>query len=188
MDSPYSRLFGTQPDYSMLRVLGCRCFPYLGDDAKDKLDARSLPCVFMGYSNKYKGCRCLYPPTGREYISRPVEFDESTLPYHNPAPLYQNDKIEEDITTFMGWVQSPSISLSNSLSSIGSGGSQPPSTSGHVQIHDVPVDTPTGNSPLIHDPTIGHEHDMCLWILHMSFMLRRPRQLYHWIHLHKIIR
>lgn len=52
MDSPCSRLFGIQPDYSMLRVSGCRRSLYLGDNTKDKIDPRSLPCVFMGYSNK----------------------------------------------------------------------------------------------------------------------------------------
>lgn len=100
MDSPYSRLFGVQPDYSMLRVSGCRCSLYLGDNTKDKLDLRSLPSVFMGYSNKYKGYRCLYPPTGRINISRHVVFEECTLPYCKPASLYQHDQIEGDVTTF----------------------------------------------------------------------------------------
>lgn len=43
---------------------------------KDKFEPRSFPCIFMGYSDKHKGYRCLYISTGRVYISRHVVFDE----------------------------------------------------------------------------------------------------------------
>ena len=45
MDSPFSKLYGKQPDYSSLCVLGCKCFPYLGDYRTNKLEPKSLPCV-----------------------------------------------------------------------------------------------------------------------------------------------
>lgn len=79
--SPYEKLHGVPPEYSALRTFGCSCYPTLRDYAANKFDPRSLKCVFMGYNIKYKGYRCLYPPTGRVYISRHVLFDELTYPF-----------------------------------------------------------------------------------------------------------
>lgn len=76
MKSPFSLLFGKEPDYSSLRVFGSRCFPCLREYAKNKFEPESLACVFLGYSEKHKGYRCLYPPTGRNFISRHVVFHE----------------------------------------------------------------------------------------------------------------
>jgi hypothetical protein len=46
---PYTTLFNKPPDYSLLRVLGCLCFPYTRPYNDHKLQPRSLPCVFIGY-------------------------------------------------------------------------------------------------------------------------------------------
>lgn len=61
--SPYQQLYGKTPDYTSLRTFGCACFPTLRDYAHNKIDPRSLKCVFLGSNDKYKGYRCLYPPT-----------------------------------------------------------------------------------------------------------------------------
>ena len=100
MDSPFYRLYGKHPDYGTFRILGSRCFPYLGDYRQHKLEPKSLPCVFLGYSSKHKGYKCLYPPTGRIYISRHVVFDESILPYSQPTCLYGHEPVEGELCTF----------------------------------------------------------------------------------------
>lgn len=74
-------IFKTPPDYSFLRVFGAACYPYLRPFTQHKFETRSLPCVFLGYHPQYKGYRCLYPPTGRVYISRHVIFGEQTFPF-----------------------------------------------------------------------------------------------------------
>jgi transposase InsO family protein len=76
MTSPYFLLHKKQPTYDLLRTFGCQCFPYLRPYAKDKLEPRSLPCIFLGYSDKHNGYRCLHISIGRIYISRHVVFDE----------------------------------------------------------------------------------------------------------------
>lgn len=82
-----------KPNYSHLRVLGSACFPYLRPVADHKMEPRSLQCVFLGYSPQFKGYRCLYPPTGKVYISRHVIFDEEYFPfkeaYKNLVPRYE---------------------------------------------------------------------------------------------------
>lgn len=79
--SPFEFLYHRQPSYTSLRVFGCKCYPYLHLYMKNKMDPKSLVCVFLGYNEKYKGFRCYYPPTGRVYISRHVIFDEKSFPY-----------------------------------------------------------------------------------------------------------
>ncbi|KAG7584280.1 Reverse transcriptase RNA-dependent DNA polymerase [Arabidopsis suecica] len=87
MQSPFEVLNGVRPVYTALRVFGCACYPYLRPYSENKFDPKSLLCVFLGYTEQYKGYRCLHPPTGRVYISRHVLFDETRFPY---TDTYQN--------------------------------------------------------------------------------------------------
>ena len=79
--SPYEALYNRKPEYSALRSFGSACYPSLRPYSSNKLDPKSLQCVFVGYNEKYKGYRCLYPPTGRVYINRHVLFDEHKFPF-----------------------------------------------------------------------------------------------------------
>jgi hypothetical protein len=117
MESPFFRLFGKHPDYSTFRVLGCKCFPYLGDYRQDKLSPKSLPCVFIGYRTEHKGYKCLYPPTGRIYISRHVVFDEEVLPFTEPHRLYDDVPIQGELCTFREWVAPSNLNPSHELPS-----------------------------------------------------------------------
>jgi histone deacetylase 1/2 len=86
-DTPVQRLLKETPDYSSLRVFGCACWPNLRPYNSHKLSFRSTRCVFLGYSSRHKGFKCLEPSTGRVYISRDVTFDESVFPFEK---LHQN--------------------------------------------------------------------------------------------------
>jgi hypothetical protein len=68
--SPYFKLFKKHPNYSLLKVFGCYCYPLLGPYFSLKLDYRSKICIFIGYSSGQKGYRCLDPDENRVYISR----------------------------------------------------------------------------------------------------------------------
>ena len=85
-ETPITRLFGTIPDYTSLRVFGCACWPNLRPYNTRKLAFRSKQCVFLGYSSLHKGVKCLDVPTGRVYISRDVVFDESVFPFTSLHP------------------------------------------------------------------------------------------------------
>lgn len=82
--SPFEKLFGKPPDYSMLRVFRCECFPHITINPPHKLAPRSIRCVFIGYAAYYKGYRCLDPLTGRVYTSRHVRFHDSVFPFRQP--------------------------------------------------------------------------------------------------------
>jgi len=78
--SPFSKLFGTQPDYSLLKVFGSLCYPLLRPYAQHKLSFRSKPCIFLGYCINQRGYRCFDPHSHKVFISRHVVFDEMKFP------------------------------------------------------------------------------------------------------------
>ncbi|XP_072084303.1 uncharacterized protein [Arachis hypogaea] len=86
---PVEKLFGKKPDYTSFRVFGCLCFPHLRPYNKNKLEFRSSPCVFTGYSPLYKGYRCL-TPGGKTIITRNVVFDERKFPFKDGKFLHED--------------------------------------------------------------------------------------------------
>jgi hypothetical protein len=80
--SPIERLLHTPPNYSMMRVFGCACWPYLRAYNKHKLSFHFKECVFLGYNSLHKGYKCLDQESGRVYVSRDVIFDEHVFPFH----------------------------------------------------------------------------------------------------------
>lgn len=81
LDSPFLKLFRSNPNYERLRVFGCQCFPWLRPYTKHKLEERSRPCVFLGYSLTQTAYLCLDIPNNRLYTSRHIQFDEETFPF-----------------------------------------------------------------------------------------------------------
>lgn len=83
--NPYEKLFGTAPNYLKLKVFGCLCFPWLRPYSNHKLDTRSTPCIFLGYSLTQSAFLCLDQTNNRVYVSRHVQFIENTFPYKEPS-------------------------------------------------------------------------------------------------------
>jgi hypothetical protein len=79
--SPFELLFHKSPDFKLLKVFGCECWPYLRPYNSHKLSFRSLSCVFLGYSKPHVGYKCLHIPTGRIYVARHVTFNETMFPF-----------------------------------------------------------------------------------------------------------
>ncbi|GKD59032.1 ribonuclease H-like domain-containing protein, partial [Tanacetum coccineum] len=76
---PFTRLFGTSPDYSLLRTFGCLCYPHVYPN--HKLEPRATPSLFLGNAYNHRGYRCLDLTTNKIIISRHVTFDETVFPY-----------------------------------------------------------------------------------------------------------
>ena len=56
---PFQNLHGHAPNFHKLRIFGCLCFPWLKPYESHKLDDRSKPCVFFGYSLTQSAYLCL---------------------------------------------------------------------------------------------------------------------------------
>ncbi|CAN0871895.1 Retrovirus-related Pol polyprotein from transposon TNT 1-94 [Linum grandiflorum] len=79
--SPFYRLYSKLPDYSRLRVFGCVCFVLLPKKERHKLDPKTARCVFVGYSDRFKGYLCYDPGERRMRISCHVMFLEQIMYY-----------------------------------------------------------------------------------------------------------
>jgi hypothetical protein len=76
---PHSILFPDEPLFRIApRVFGSNCFVHDLTPGLDKLCARAIKCVFLGYSRVQKGYRCYCPSTHRFYMSADVTFFEDT--------------------------------------------------------------------------------------------------------------
>lgn len=72
------------------KVFGCTCFVYLHTGQKDKLSAKSIRCIFVGYSRTQKG-HCFFSPSMKKrFVTSDVTCFES-CPYY---PL-QNKFVDE---------------------------------------------------------------------------------------------
>ena len=87
-DSPFTRLFGHPLDYSTLRTFGCMCSVYLSSLECHKLTAKSIACVFLGYSSHQKVFICYDFHFHRIHVSRNVIFLENKYYFasHHDSP------------------------------------------------------------------------------------------------------
>ena len=75
--SPYEALFGQKPNYLKLKKFGCLCYPLTRAYNSNKMEPKSKPCIFLGYSPTQNAYKCFEPHTKKLYISRHVLFDEN---------------------------------------------------------------------------------------------------------------
>ena len=80
MKTPKEVWLGHPPSYDRLRVFGCVAYAYI---RQDKLEPRTIKCMFLGYPQGVKRYKlwCLEPGHRRYIISRDVVFNESEMAY-----------------------------------------------------------------------------------------------------------
>ena len=67
---------GKNPSYSHLRVFGCLAFAHISKELRKKLDARTTPCIFIGYGDEEFGYRLWDPKQKTVIRSRDIVFHE----------------------------------------------------------------------------------------------------------------
>ncbi|KAI5343142.1 hypothetical protein L3X38_011018 [Prunus dulcis] len=91
--SPFQKLFDKPPPLQHLRVFGTAVYPYIRPFNEHKLQSRTVQCVFMGYSQGYKGVICYNTTTHRFLLSRHVVHDESVFPFGHSKPSLPSSNI-----------------------------------------------------------------------------------------------
>ncbi|PKU60575.1 Retrovirus-related Pol polyprotein from transposon TNT 1-94 [Dendrobium catenatum] len=92
--SPLQLMFNISPEYKHLRTFGCECFPLLTKHEHNKLQPKSCPFVFMGYSDVHKGYKCINKDSQSIVISHNVTFLEDSFPFktnHSSPQLKINE-------------------------------------------------------------------------------------------------
>ena len=92
---------GKNPSYSHLRVFGCIAFAHVSKELRQKLDARTTPCIFIGYGDEEFGYRLWDSKEKKVIRSRDVVFHESqTIQDIEKPTMSQNPDVgtHEDIS------------------------------------------------------------------------------------------
>uniref|UniRef100_A0A803P6J4 Reverse transcriptase Ty1/copia-type domain-containing protein n=1 Tax=Cannabis sativa TaxID=3483 RepID=A0A803P6J4_CANSA len=100
--APFEKLYNHKPDYNLLKVFWCSCFPLLTPYNHHKVTFRSSKFLFLGYNNTQKGYRCLHP-SGKIYVARSVTFNEAEFPYHELFPSNISSVPTPSITPIQGF-------------------------------------------------------------------------------------
>ena len=79
--SPYEMLFDAKPDYKSLKVFSCLRYPWLKLYSPNKLQPRSTPCVYLGFSLTHHCHQCFDPIKSKIYLSRDVIFVKNEFPF-----------------------------------------------------------------------------------------------------------
>lgn len=111
LQTPTKILYQKDPSYSHLRVFGCLCYPLIPSTSRNKLQARSTPCVFLGYPSNHRGYKCYELSSRKIVISRHVVFDENIFPFSNSiAPSSSSyDFLDTSTTPFLHSSHQPSF-------------------------------------------------------------------------------
>ncbi|GJT12090.1 retrotransposon protein, putative, ty1-copia subclass [Tanacetum coccineum] len=75
--TPYELWYGKVPNLSYLKVWGCEAL--VKRDTPDKLEQRSVKCIFIGYPKGTMGYYFYFPPENKIVVARYAEFFEKRL-------------------------------------------------------------------------------------------------------------
>lgn len=76
--TPFEAYSGRKPGVIHLRVFRSLCYAQVPSQMRQKLDATSVKCIFLGYGTCERGYRLYNPKTNKIVISRDVIFDENS--------------------------------------------------------------------------------------------------------------
>ena len=180
LNSPYFLLFRNQPNYTKLKIFGCQCLPWLRPYRTHKLQTRSTPCVFLGYSSTQSAYLCFDPSTNRLFVSRHVRFDEHTFPFPSlSAPIPTAAASSTTWITPVTVVTSPLTSPSSSTQSA-------PLSTGLSPTNDEVISSPTTILPTISQETVQPFRRRCnhcpqgqepRWLLQLTILQRLQTHL-----------
>jgi hypothetical protein len=95
--TPFEMANKRKPDYSTLRVFGCRAWAHVRRKKRRSLEPHAKPCVFLGIPDDFKGWKLWDPSAqggcGGVIMSRDVIWNESEFPglskeAHDPIPAH----------------------------------------------------------------------------------------------------
>ncbi|GJS64818.1 retrotransposon protein, putative, ty1-copia subclass [Tanacetum coccineum] len=142
--TPYEVWHGKAPNLSYLKVWGCEALVKRDILTKpDKLQSRSIKCIFIGYLKETMGYSFYFPPENKVLVARNAEFLENSLITQEASGSLEDLEIIQEEDTY------PSIN-----------------TSLHHEEDDLEIDEPQSDIvPIRRSTRTRHTPDrMCLYI------------------------
>jgi hypothetical protein len=72
----FEALYDNKPTVNNLRIFGCKAFSHIPKENRNKLDVKSIKCIFIGYCSEFKAYKQFDPSTHKVFASRDVFFHE----------------------------------------------------------------------------------------------------------------
>ncbi|GJX63530.1 retrovirus-related pol polyprotein from transposon TNT 1-94 [Tanacetum coccineum] len=99
-NTPYEVWHGQAPKMSYLKVWGCKAIVKHDTLTKpDKLEPRSIKCIFIGYPKETIGYSFYYPPENKVLVARNAEFFENSLITQEVSGSLEDLKIIQEVDT-----------------------------------------------------------------------------------------
>ena len=74
--TPFEAYTKNKPSISHIHIFSCKAFAHIPHEKRQKLDAKTIECTHLGYSEHKRAYILLHRPSGRIFESRDVHFDE----------------------------------------------------------------------------------------------------------------
>ncbi|GKC67962.1 retrovirus-related pol polyprotein from transposon TNT 1-94, partial [Tanacetum coccineum] len=98
--TPYEEWHGQAPKMSYLKVWGCEALVKHDTLTKlNKLEPRSIKCIFVGYPKETVGYSFYYPPENKVLVARNAEFFENSLITQEASGSLEDLEIIQDEDT-----------------------------------------------------------------------------------------
>lgn len=94
--TPEEVYYGKKPNVSHLRVFGCLAYAHVHKQNRQKLDDKSIKCIFIGYATCSKAYKLYDPVSQNVIITRDVMFDETK----NSADFHLVEEDEDPLIFF----------------------------------------------------------------------------------------
>lgn len=98
--TPYETWYGSKPYISHLRILKKKMYIHILDASRQKLDAKTLQCIFMGYCDTSKAYRGWDPVTQKK--DKPWRLIRRTTTSYTYVDTWRHRTIKEKPTDWPG--------------------------------------------------------------------------------------
>nr|GEZ39976.1 hypothetical protein [Tanacetum cinerariifolium] len=102
--TPYKVWHGQAPNLSYLKLWGCKALVKCDTLTKpDKMEPKSIKCIFVGYPEETMGYSFYYPPENKVFVAQNAEFFENSLITQDASGILEDPEIihEEDTHPFI---------------------------------------------------------------------------------------